>query len=269
MLRLYAVVSAVFMALPAWSDAKITVLMDVMQVAEVVHILRDEGLQYGATLDEEMLDGEGGEFWAEQVRRLYDPQRMEMRLRRAFTEVLSAEDVEASIAFYASGAGMRIIESENRTRAALADPAVLEAAGDLLMQLRDDDASVLTLIERYIEVNDLVGNNVSGSMSQHYRFLKGLSDGGYGQRRDDQLLDEVWQRRDIIVADTEDWLMRFLTLAYSTLPEKELQSLIVFSESDAGRALNSALFLGFERIYRDISYGLGRGIALNAKADEI
>ena len=269
MIRLYATIVAVFACSPAWADAKVAVLMDVMQVDEVLEILHEEGLQYGATLDEQMLDGKGGAFWAEQVRRLYDTQRMETGLRRALSEQMSAPDIDASIDFYASDMGVRIIESENRTRRTLADNDMQDAAEDLLKQLRDENAPVLALIERFIEVNDLVGNNVSGAMSQNYRFLKGLSDGGYAKRPDDVLLAEVWQSHEAITIDTENWVTSYLTLAYLPLTEDELKAYIEFAESDAGRALNAALFMGFDAIYRDISYGLGRAIALNATTDEI
>lgn len=269
MIRFCAAIMTIFACSPVWADAKITVLMDVMQIEDVVDILKEEGLQYGATLDAEMLDGQGGAFWAEQVRRLYDPQRMEAELRRAFSEELSDADVASSIDFYASDTGTRIIESENRTRRALSDPDIAAAADDLVAQLRSEDAPVLALTEKFIEVNDLIGNNVAGAMSQHYHFLKGLTDGGYAARTEDELLDDVWQRRDAITADTEIWMTSFLTLAFVSLSQDELESYVDFSQSEAGRALNSALFVGFEAIYKDISYGLGRAIALNATTDEI
>jgi hypothetical protein len=63
-----------------------------------------------------------------------------------------------------------------------------------------------------------------------------------------------------------EWIHAYLMLAYAPLTGDELASYISFSESPSGRALNTALFAGFEDLYRDISADLGRaaGRALNA-----
>ena len=45
--------------------------------------------------------------------------------------------------------------------------------------------------------------------------------------------------------------------------------LVTFSQSEAGLALNRGFFEGFDPHYEDISYALGRAVALNATAEEL
>lgn len=256
-------------ALPAWADARITLLMDVLKVSEVVSILRDEGLSYGDSLDTDMLDGKGGAFWTAQVQRIYDAQRMEETLRRALENELEEEDVEAALTFFASDAGARVVEMENEARRAMSDPDVEEAARAQYETLKGSDDALMALVSRYIEVNDLLNHNVSGAMSANVQFLKGLSDGGYYKRSEADILEEVWSERDEITADTESWLNGFLLMAYTPLEQGDLEAYVNYADTEQGRALNAALFLGFGVLYRDISYALGRAVALSAKADEI
>ncbi len=52
-----------------------------------------------------------------------------------------------------------------------------------------------------------------------------------------------------------------MLLAYRPLSEPELEAYIVFSETDAGQALNGALFDGFDAMYLFISHALGVQVA--------
>ncbi|MEP2471765.1 MAG: hypothetical protein ABJH45_09420, partial [Paracoccaceae bacterium] len=59
------------MAPVAWADARVTVLMDALRVPDLVAALRAEGLADAEALNADMLSGQGGAFWHEQVSRLY------------------------------------------------------------------------------------------------------------------------------------------------------------------------------------------------------
>ena len=72
-----------------------------------------------------------------------------------------------------------------------------------------------------------------------------------------------------IRAETEGWLFAYLHLAYGPLPVDDLETYLAFSRTDAGKALNAALFDGYEAMYRDISYALGRAVALSAQGNDI
>ena len=151
----------------------------------------------------------------------------------------------------------------------MSDAGIPTAARELVTQTRQANPALYRLVEEYISTNGLIENNVAASMSQQHRFFLGLSDGGYNDRSEAEILDEVWQMRDPITAETRDWLYGYLVLAYIGLPQNDLDAYLAFSRSEAGQALNAALFDGFGSVFRDVSYGLGRAVALNAARDEL
>ena len=124
-------------------------------------------------------------------------------------------------------------------------------------------------VASFIEVNDLIERNVSGAMSSNFQFYKGLADGRFTDETEADILAEVWAQQDDIRADTNEWLHGFLLLAYQPLPSETMESYLSYVQTPEGQALNAALFEGFETVYRNISYALGRAVALNADGDEI
>jgi hypothetical protein len=84
-----------------------------------------------------------------------------------------------------------------------------------------------------------------------------------------EIMDLVWSEEDAIRADTDGWMRRFLFMAYSPLSDQDMQAYLAFSESDAGQALNAALFDGFDDMYHAIYYDLGRAVADELQASEL
>ena len=268
MRRLALAAAMTVWTLPAWADARMTVLADALHLTDVIAILRAEGLAYGRELDSEMLDGKGGAFFGAQVSRIYDRQRMEEKLRRKMEEGMAPDEMEAAIAFFSTPEGQEIVELENIARGLMSAPEVESAALDFYMSLKGSDDPLLARVTRYVAANDLIERNVSSSMTSTVRFYTGLSDGGYYERSEAEILDDVWADQEEIRADAESWLYGFLLLAYEPLPLVVMDDYVAYSETASGRALNAALFDGFEDIFGDISYALGRAIALNAQGDE-
>lgn len=267
-----AVCFAVLLALsagPTWANARMTLLMDALMMPDVVAILRAEGLAYAEDLNNDMLGGQGGAFWQGQVRQIYDAERITERLRQALEEGLEPDEIEAALAFFGTEEGARIISLENAARQAMSDPAVEAAARDTYASLKGGNDPLYVLVSRYIDDNDLLDRNVSGAMSANFQFYMGLSDGRFSDQSEEDILSEVWSQQDSIREDTEYWLNGFLLMAYQPLSLETMQDYADYSASDPGQALNAALFEGFEAVYRDISYALGRAIALNAEGDGI
>ena len=79
----------------------------------------------------------------------------------------------------------------------------------------------------------------------------------------------MWSQQEEIRQDTLGWLNAYLLMSYQPVPLDALEQYLDYAASPEGRALNAALFDGFEVVYSDISYGLGRAISLIAKGDEI
>lgn len=252
-----------------WANAKITLLMDALQIADAIEILREEGFAYADTLNEDMLEGEGGAFWDAQVRQIYDADLITERLRRAVQDGLSPAAIDSALAFFATDMGLSIVTLENAARRAMADPVVEAAAQDVYESLAGTDDPRLVRVTAFIEANDLIERNVAGSMNSFIQFYSGLSDGRLRIRSEEAILQQVWSQQDEIRADTETWVYSYLLMAYQPVDLSDLDAYVDYARSEEGQALNAALFDGFEAVYRDISYALGRAIALSAYGDEI
>jgi hypothetical protein len=70
-------------------------------------------------------------------------------------------------------------------------------------------------------------------------------------------------------SDTVDWLMGYLMLSSQPLDDAETARLAEFVQTSAGSALNAAIFDGFGTMYSDISYALGRAVALNMVGSDL
>tara|TARA_R110002072_G_scaffold47849_5_gene131188 strand:- start:7985 stop:8851 length:867 start_codon:yes stop_codon:yes gene_type:complete len=263
---------------PAFADARMTVLVDVLKLPEAAQILREEGLSHASELDTDMLDGRGGAGWQIQVDAIYDTARMVETVRRSLQDELQGPDLtaelEGTINFFASDLGTKIVSLENSARAAILDSDVEEAARARYAELSGaeqdgaDDAR-LALITAFVESGDMINRNVTSAMNSNYQFLRGLADGEAIQMSDEEMLADVAGDIDEITDDTISWLYGYLLLAYHPLSDAELQNYLTYSETKAGQALNRGLFDGFGKAFEDISYALGRAVALNMTAKDL
>ena len=176
------------------------------------------------------------------------------------------EDVNS---FFARGTGAQIIALENEARAAITDPEIEEAARARLSDLDGTADARLAQITALIDSGDMVERNVAAAMNSNFQFMRGMSDGDALQMTEAEMLADVTQQHDAVTEDTRSWLYSYLALAYSPLEDDALERYIAFSKTDAGRSLNRALFDGFGAAYEDVSYALGRAVALNMVAEEL
>ena len=267
--NLVAVFLIVLTSLPVWAGARHTVLMDVLQIRELSQILHREGLQFGATLNEDWLEGQGGSAWAQQVTAIYDPSRISEGIRAGLEPALEGEALENAITFFASDLGARVITLENTARDALGDPKIEEEARARYAALQGSADARLLQIDRMIDAGDLINRNVASALNSNYQFLRALVDGDVYVMTDDEILTDVMSERDEITADTSSWLGAFMLLAYSPLSLDELTVYADFAVTPAGKSLNAGLFAGFDPLYEDISYALGRAMAMNMSAEEL
>lgn len=268
-MRLVAIVATLCaMALPAWSDARVTVLMDALRLPELVRELREEGLDDAQDINADMLNGQGGAFWQEQVSQLYAAGPIEDAFFVALKTGLDEEALTAAVQFFDSDRGQRITELEIAARAAMRDPAIEEASMTAFATLAQDDPYV-PLITEFVTLNDLLELNVALTMSASYQFSRGLADGGLLEMSEEQILAQVWESEPSLREASQGWLEGYLLLAQQPLAVDDLQAYIAFAKTPAGKALNAALFAGYETVFTDIAYGLGRAVALNAAGNDI
>jgi hypothetical protein len=258
------------LAVPAaFADARLTVLVDVLRLREAAMILRDEGLSYAENLNGDMLGGAGGAAWRQQVDAIYDPEKMVEMVRRDLKISVDGAARGQTIAFFGSALGDRIVRLENSARAAIQNPDIEAAARARYDEIAGSDDARLALIRQMVEQGDMINRNVTSAMNANYQFMRGLVQGGALEMSDDDILRDVAQSVDALTEDTTAWLYGFMLLAYSPLSTDELTTYVGFSTSAAGQALNGALFDGFGKAYEDISYALGRAVALNMTAQDL
>ncbi|MEX0318294.1 MAG: DUF2059 domain-containing protein [Ruegeria sp.] len=255
-------------ALPVAADETLDRLAQALRLDEVVEILRDEGLKYGRELDDQMLGGEGGQPFDQQIQRIYVADEMQAGLRKALADGMTAEQRAQAATFFEGDLGQTIISLENSARRAFATPAIEEAARTYYEEIDQQDAR-FRLVEEYISVNDLVAQNVKGALSADFNFYRGMAEGHGAQRDDGVMLSDLLDQQDETRAETTAWLYGFLLMAYQPLSEAEMRENIAFSRTGAGQALNAALFEGFDAMYDSISYELGLAVALALTATDL
>ena len=253
----------------AQTNARMTILLDALAIADVVQIMRVEGLEYADELNGDMLNGQGGGFWQAQVERLYDTERMRETVRLGLERTLDEAEVNGTIAFFQTETGARIIELENAARAAMADDAVEDIARQMYRDRAPEDDGRLSVISEFVDVNDLVERNISGALTSNYQFYRGLVDGDAFEMTEEEITEQVWAQEGEIREDTTEWLFGFLIMAYTPLAPGDLEIYTELTRTKEGAALTAALFEGFDSMYADISYALGLAAAQAMQAEDI
>lgn len=244
-------------------SADVAALAEALGLPEVIDVMREEGLQNGAELAEEMFPERAGEGWQTLVEKIYDVDWMTNTVWVGFAAELETTDLAPLMAFFDSPAGRKIVGLEVSARQALLEEEVEAVAKDHAAELAADGDPLIDLVGRYIDANDLLEYNVVGAMNSNYAFYTGLQDGGAfdSTLSEDQILTDVWSQEEAIRADTEEWLYAFLAMAYDPLSEAELEDYIAISQTPEGQALNRALFVAFDKLFVDVSHALGRSAA--------
>lgn len=270
------VFAATVLAMPVMAEKVPTdALLDLLGLPKTVEVMRREGMTYGDDLAKEMLGSAGSESWDEAVARIYDPARMEATVRAGFAKAWAEEkgDIAPLTAFFGSERGQQVVQLEISARDAMANEAIEDVARSRWLELSEDDTADkeprLKLIRQFIETNDLINANVVGGMNSSYEFYLGLVNGGAFEMSEDDILREVWSTEGETRSDTREWLFAYMLMAYKPLEPDLLEEYVTLAATENGKALNRALFAGFDRMYSDISYALGLALAQQMTAQEL
>lgn len=255
----------------AQSSTDIGRLFSALGLPEMLGIMRQEGLDYGQELGQEMFPDQSGEQWSNLVAQIYEQERLRAQVSAEFEKALDAKYIAPALDFFQGPVGQEAIALEIAARRALLDDAISEANDARLAELQGKGAPRLDLLHEFIDINDLLEANVVGALNSNFAFFSGLVDGGaYDQPlSQDEILKEVWAQEEDIRKDTETWLLGFLLMAYSPLDDAEMHAYIAFSETPAGQGVNQALFESFNRMFEDVSYALGRAAAQMMSGDTL
>ena len=243
----------------AAEDAQAEILFEALGLPDIIEIMREEGIVYGAEIGTDLFPDKTGPSWAAQVDTIYDAEAMNTAVKAAFVASLEGDDVAAMIAFFSSDIGRRFVELEVSARRALLDEAVDAASKELALVAKTDATPRFQMIDTFVQTNDLIETNVVGALNSNFAFYKGLMEGGAFDEvlTEEQILTDVWDQEPEIRANTTEWIYSFLLLAYDPVEDADLQAYIDFSQTEAGRQLNTTLFDAFDGYFDKISYNLG------------
>lgn len=246
-------------------------LFGALFLPQVLGIMQQEGLSYGDSIAEGMLEGRVSADWPEGIERIYDLEVLEEAVRGEFREALAGEDLGPMLEFFTTPPGETIIELEVSAREAMLDDDVEMAARETAALAMADETDRFRQIERFAETNDLVETNVASALNANLAFYEGLRSGGAlpPGLTDEQILAEVWSREAELRQSTTEWVISFLMLAYRPLPDADLETYTEFSQTAPGQLLNRAVFDAFEEPFRDISRALGRLAAIEMTRQDI
>lgn len=266
-----AMLSCVLAVAPvlAAADAKLTRLYDLIAVDAYNQIIRDEGLRGADELAFDMIGRAADAPFLEQIDRIYDVDRLADSTRAALERGLDDDDIASALAYFETASAQRIVELEVAARRAISDEDVETAARAAWARADEDRPWLVARIREISQANDLLERNVAGALNSNLQFFKGLADGGGLEMTEQDMLAEVWGQEEDIRAETRDWLGAYLLLSYDPLSEADLDAYHTFWLTDAGKALNAAMFDGFDRAFDDISYATGRIIALSMVTQEL
>jgi len=259
-----SIVTSSFISLPALAqNTQAELLFDALGLPDIVDIMREEGVVYGAQIGTDLFPNKVSPAWRATVETIYDSAAMHASVKAAFIHALDNQDVTPMVAFFSSDLGKTLVSLEVSARRALLDDTVEQASKDVATVAKFNNTERFQLVDAFVQTNDLIEINVAGAMNSNVAFYMGLMAGGAFDEAltQDQILNDVWDQAADIRANTSEWVYGFLLLAYDPVSATDLEKYTAFSASDTGVALNGALFAAFDDMFDAISFALGREAA--------
>jgi hypothetical protein len=235
-------------------------MLEALRLYDILDVMAASGVEGAMSLEADLFPGMGGAAWAAEANRINGADRVARLFEEAFAEdMMSADDVARVTAFFEAEPGRSIAAAEVAGRRAFLDPASEELAKEAFREAVAAGDPRIDVLTEFVEANDLVERNVSGALNSNFAFYRGLSDGGAFEVEipEDLMLAEVWGQEAEIRRDTVEWLYAFLLAAYSGIDAADIEAYTAFSETEAGIALNAALFEAFDSVFETLSYELG------------
>lgn len=267
-LRVMLMVLLVWAAPLRADPADLTGLINALRLPDVLGVMRAEGLAQGEDLGADLLPDRNDARWLTDLDRLYDEDRMLSVVTAELRRGLAGVNLAPLTAYFLSDIGQQLIAGELSARRAFLDPAIEDAARSALLPPESEDGRGLTILA-FIAANDMVDLNLSGGMNDSLRFYQGLAQGGQLDMSEADMLDDVWSREEETRTDSALWLRALLTRAYRDIPVDGIAGYVELSLTPEGKALNVALFAGFDRMYGDLNYALGLALASRLSGEDL
>lgn len=244
-------------------------LLDALRVDEMIEVMRIEGVDYGREMAEDMFAGGSNPQWEALLTKIYDADSMQQVVRAGFVQAFGDAPADPLLDYFAGEDGQQIVALELSAREAMIDDGVEEVARESYRALQGRETERIEILEGFIEANDLIEANVAGALNASFQFYRGLIDGGAFEMTEADVLRDVWGQEDETRSDTREWLYAFLLMAYGPMSDDQLRAYVELSATESGRAMNRALFAGFNAMYDNLSYALGLAAARQMQAQEL
>ena len=143
------------------AQAQVTLTMDHLKLSELINIMRTEGLEYAATLNTEMLNGQGGAVWEDQIDAIYDTQLMSEVVRKEIATI-PENQLRQINQFYGSNLGAKIVDLEIAARNAMTDNDIKNIAEDNYQIALAQDPKSLLQVNLIVSEGDLIEQKCDG-----------------------------------------------------------------------------------------------------------
>lgn len=242
----------------AMADPDVDRLIDAMGMPDLIRAFSAEGEAAGDAMDAEFLSGQGGSVWADTVRKLYDPARLENDLRIGLSEILEPETARTALLFFESDVGQRITALEVQAREAMLDE-------DVETMAKTAGAQADARVRDFLKLRDLVERNTDTGVSAQSAFFDGYTQA----TRSDVPAPDGEVLRESIQAETETWLLGYYALVQSALSDEDIQTYSDFWQTEVGAAVDDAVFQAFGDSYTTLSFALGQAVGLLSPTGEL
>lgn len=233
-------------------------VLDLVGFAEIVEIMRLEGLADGQSIPQDIMGYEGSSNWDAELQRIYDTESLLAELETSFVEAFDWRFAEESIAFLETPAWQDALSLEVSARKAMLEPGVEEAVLAGAWDEAGRNSARGRLTRRLMAEAEFVEKNVEGSMRSMLAFYLGLMDGGFDLGiSEGDLYSMILSEEDALYDDIDEWLFAVLLMAYDPLEKEQIEEQIEFWQTEAGAALNDAMFEAFDAMFVDLSFQLG------------
>ncbi len=271
---LRSLVFLVALATPSLALASGEAVRDALRLGDTLEVVQSEGLRDARGLADGPMGESLGRGWDRRVAEIYDLERMHAIFAEHFDsaiEDMPPDHVDAVLAFFDAGLGAEAVALEVAARESLLDDDVEDIASAELEQMRDDDDPRLDRIEAFAEANSLIDGNVAVALNSTVAFHRAMiaAAGGALDRDPADVMRYARGREPAMRDEAEDWVMRFLSLAYRPLSDDEIDRLTEFARSSAGRALSNALFAGYDTLFTTLSADVGRAAGQSVGGREL
>jgi hypothetical protein len=248
--------------------ADVQELYDALRLDGIADIIHQEGIEQIDVYAENYVGPRSASQFAQQAQEIFARDDIQSTLMNGL-ETLDPDHMAAALDYFTSAQGALFAELETTARVAISDDEVEEQAKAMAAQARDSDRARIALLERSIEVLEMVEFNIQAAQESQYSFLIELAQAEVIDFSQGEILALIAEDQGELTEMVQEWLLAFTYMAYSPVSDDELQGYIDFQSSDPGQALNQALFDAFRVMDVEQSQKMGRLVASFMAAQEL